>query len=120
MNLWRVRLAGLGVFCLFLMGGCEISPNAAFPTASAVAARTGAGQSADIATLELGRKIYTTSCTECHVARPIADYSVARWRHYVAIMAPRAGLQPNDRAALEAYVVAARQSLPPGSAPGLP
>jgi len=55
------------------------------------------------------------------VARPIADYSVASWRHYVEIMAPRAGLQTSDRAALEAYVVAARQSLPPpGSASGSP
>ena len=120
MNLRSARLAGLGAFCLLVIGGCETSPNAAFPTASAVASRAGAGQSADIATLERGRKIYTTSCTECHVARPIADYSVASWRHYVEIMAPRAGLQPNDRAALEAYVVAARQSLPPGSAAGSP
>ena len=118
MNIWSARLTGLGAFCLLVIGGCETSPNAAFPTASAVAARAGAGQSADITTLERGRKIYTTSCTECHVARPIADYSVARWRHYVAIMAPRAGLQPNDRAALEAYVVTARQSLSPASASG--
>ena len=120
MNLRSARLAGLGAFCLLVIGGCETSPNAAFPTASAVAARAGAGQSADIATLERGRKIYTTSCTECHVARPIANYSVARWQHYVGIMAPRAGLQSSDRAALEAYVVAARQSLPPGSAPASP
>ena len=119
MNL-SARLAGLGGFCLLVIGGCETSPNAAFPPASAVAARAGTGQNADIATLERGRKIYTTSCTECHVARPIANYSVARWRHYVEIMAPRAGLQPSDRAALEAYVVAARQSLPPGSASGSP
>src|SRR4029079_8758407 len=120
MNIWSARLAGLGALCLLVTGGCETSPNTAFPTASAVGGRSGAGQSPDIATLERGRKIYTTSCTECHVARPIADYSVARWRHYVGIMAPRAGLQPSDRAALEAYVVAARQSLPPGSDFGSP
>ena len=58
----------------------------------------------------------TRQVAQRHVARPIADYSVASWRHYVAIMAPRAGLQPNDRAALEAYVVAARESLSPASA----
>jgi cytochrome c5 len=118
MNMRSARLVGLGAFCLLVIGGCETSPNAAFPTASAVAGRAGAGQSANLAALERGRKIYTTSCTECHVARPIADYTVAGWRHYVAIMAPRAGLQPGDRAALEAYVVAARQSLPPTSASG--
>ena len=120
MNPQSARLAGLGAFCLLVIGGCETSPTVAFPTASAVAARAGAGQSADIATLERGRKIYTTSCTECHVARPIANYSVVRWHHYVGIMAPRAGLESSDRAALEAYVVAARQSLPPGSAPASP
>ena len=120
MNLWSARLAGLGALCLLVIGGCETSPNAAFPIASAVASHAGSAQGADIVTLERGRKIYTTSCTECHVARPIADYSVARWRHYVGIMAPRAGLQPSDRAALEAYVVAARQSLPPGSDFGSP
>jgi mono/diheme cytochrome c family protein len=120
MNLCSARLAALGALCLLVIGGCETSPNAAFPTASAVAAHAGVAQSADIATLERGRKIYTTSCTECHVARPIANYSVARWQHYVGIMAPRAGLQSSDRAALEAYVVAARQSLPPGSASGSP
>ena len=118
MNIWSARLAGLGALCLLVTGGCETSPNAAFPTANAVAAHAGVAQSADIATLERGRKIYTTSCTECHVARPIANYSVARWQHYVGIMAPRAGLQSSDRAALEAYVVAARQSLPPGSGSG--
>jgi len=120
MNIWSARSTWLGALCVLVIGGCETGPNAAFPTASAVAAHAGAAQSADIATLERGRKIYTTSCTECHVARPIADYSVARWRHYVGIMAPRAGLQPSDRAALEAYVVAARQSLPPGSDFGSP
>src|SRR5262245_30628627 len=120
MNLWSARLAGLGALCLLMNGGCGTNPNTAFPTASAVAARADAGQSPKIATLERGRKIYTTNCTECHVARPIANYSVARWQHYVGIMAPRAGLRSKDRAALEAYVVAARQSLPPGSAPGSP
>jgi len=120
MNLRSARSTCFGALCLLVIGGCETSPHTAFPTPSAVVARAGAGQSADIATLERGRKIYTTSCTECHVARPIANYSVARWQHYVGIMAPRAGLQSSDRAALEAYVVAARQSLPPGSAPASP
>lgn len=72
----------------------------------------GGGQNTDVATLDRGRKIYTTSCTECHVARPIAQHSVEQWRHFIGIMAPRAGLQPDDRAALEAYLIAARQASP--------
>ncbi|MEO5719510.1 MAG: hypothetical protein ABIR29_13195 [Chthoniobacterales bacterium] len=104
----------LGVFCILAFGSCESHPDTAFPTASVVAASAGNGPPAEVATLERGRKIYTTSCTECHVARPIAHYSVAQWHHYVSIMSPRAGLPPNDQAALEAYVVAARKSLPGG------
>ena len=108
------------MLCILTFGSCETNPGTAFPTAHAVAARAGRGESADIATLERGRKIYTTSCTECHVARTIANYSVVQWRHYVNIMAPRAGLEPQDEAAVEAYVIAARESLPGGSALSLP
>jgi mono/diheme cytochrome c family protein len=112
MKLRSAHLIGLGGVCLFTLGSCGTNPDAAFPTVHSVAAQTGAGQSTNIATLERGRKIYTTSCTECHVARPIGNYSVSQWHHYVGIMAPRAGLTPGDRAAVEAYVVAARESLP--------
>ncbi len=105
------RFLVLGAVCVLSYGSCNTNPNAVFPTARAVASHPGAGHDLDLATLARGRKIYTTSCTECHVARPIAHYSVAQWHHYVEIMAPRAGLQRADRAALEAYVVAARESI---------
>ena len=115
MNLRSAHFVGLGAVCLFTLGSCGTNPNTAFPTAHSVATQAGAGQSANIETLERGRKIYTTSCTECHVARPIAKYSVSQWHHYVGIMAPRAGLTPDDRAAVESYVRAARETLPDGS-----
>ena len=101
--------------CILALASCETSPNPSFPTAQALSARIGSGEKADLATLGLGRKIYTTSCTECHVARPIAQHSVAQWRHYIDIMAPRAKLQPDERAAVEAYVIAVRESLPASS-----
>ena len=116
----EMALSGLiGLLSLLALGSCETHPNVAFPTARAVSAHS-SGAKSDLATLERGRKIYTTSCTECHVARRIADYSVPQWRHYVDIMAPRAGLPPSDRAALEAYVLAARESLPQNSASNVP
>ncbi|MEO7723557.1 MAG: hypothetical protein ABIU29_02545 [Chthoniobacterales bacterium] len=120
MKIQTVYYLALGAFCALALGSCESDPNTAFPTARVVAAHPGSGSDLDVMTLERGRKIYTTSCTECHVARPIAHYSVAQWHHYVDIMAPRAGLQPNDRAALEAYVVAARDSLPPSKVSSAP
>ncbi|HEY3661860.1 MAG TPA: hypothetical protein VGL24_01770 [Chthoniobacterales bacterium] len=109
----KTRVAQLIVasFCGILLGSCGTNPNAAFPTAHAVTAARGEKEGSDFATLERGRKIYTTACTECHVARAISHYSVAQWHHYVSIMAPRAGLKPQDQAAVEAYVVAARKSL---------
>src|ERR1041384_3240416 len=109
----RTSLLGLSAVCLGLLSGCQSTPNAALPTAQTLTGAE-AGQGSDIATLERGRKIYTTSCTECHVARVIAHYTPAQWRHYVGIMAPRAGLKPSDRAALGAHVIAAREAMPPG------
>jgi len=45
------------------------------------------------------------------VARTIANYSVPEWRRWIDVMAPRAHLAVNDRAALETYVIGARESL---------
>lgn len=108
---WSTWSLALGACCALALSSCETSPQIAFPTAQTMAA-TGAARSADLATLSVGRKLYTTNCTECHVARPVAQYSVAQWRHIVGIMAPRAGLKPLDRAALEAYLITARKSVP--------
>lgn len=113
MDFRLIPFLGLAALIAFAICSCGTNPNSAFPTAYAVAPRVGEGRIADVATLDRGRKIYTTRCTECHVARPIAHYSVAQWHHYVGIMAPRAGLKPQDKAAVEAYVIAARESLPP-------
>lgn len=110
----RIHVAGwfgLGLLCFGTLTGCGTDPKVAFPPAQTLVARAGGEDTASLATLDRGRKIYTTSCTECHVARTIANYSVPQWRHYISIMAPRAGLKPEDRAAVEAYVVAVRQSI---------
>lgn len=113
MNRCLTKGLGLVVFCAGGFSGCESSPQTAFPTAQTVA-RSGAAPRADVAMLARGRKIFTTRCTECHVARPIAGYSVEQWRHNVSVMAPRARLNADDRAALEIYLIAARESLPRG------
>ncbi|MBA3830596.1 MAG: hypothetical protein H0X34_01620 [Chthoniobacterales bacterium] len=102
---------GFAAVCAGIFFSCQSSPRSAFPTAQTIA-RSSAARGTDLAMLAQGRKIFTTSCTECHVARPIAGYSVTQWRHNVSVMAPRARLKPGDRAALEAYLVAARESLP--------
>ena len=75
MNHRPIESLGFVVFCAGGLSGCETSPQTAFPTAQTVA-RSGAPE-ADVATLGQGPKIFTTSCTECHVARPIAGYSAS-------------------------------------------
>jgi len=65
-----------------------------------------------LATLELGRRVYTTKCTECHVARSIGGYSAERWRHYVGVMSPRAHLSAKEEAAVESYLLTVRATLP--------
>ncbi len=114
MNIRLVWRVGFALFCALALGSCEINPSVAFPTARALAANVGTGPGSNIETLDHGRKIYTTRCTECHVARTIGNYSVERWRHYIKIMAPRAGLDPSDRTALETYLISARESMPQG------
>ena len=106
----EISVLGLGLAGVLFLGACQSGPAVAFPTAETVATTRGRYEG-NVVTLERGRKIYTTRCTECHVARPIAQHSVEQWRHIIGIMAPRAGLEVTDRVALEEYIVAARRSL---------
>jgi cytochrome c5 len=110
MTTGKISLLGLGLAAVLVLSACQSGPTVAFPTAETVAAAQRRDQG-DVAILERGRKIYTTSCTECHVARPIAQHSVEQWRQIIETMAPRAGLDGVDRVALEKYVFAARESL---------
>ena len=94
-----------------LAAGCATDPKEAFPTSKYLVANS-TGNRVSLDTLELGRKVFTTKCTECHVARSIKGYSTKRWRHYVGVMSPRAHLSLEEHAAVESYLVAARASLP--------
>jgi len=103
----RFFIALLSVADAFL-GGCRTTENSA-PTAQSVWAST---RENNLTTLEHGRGVFLRSCAECHTLQPIPNYSVSRWREIIGIMAPRARLNSDDRAALEAYLLAARRSYP--------
>jgi cytochrome c5 len=107
----RWLVVSLAAVSMGLLSSCQTTPNKAFPTAEALVT-TGNAPATELSTLERGRHIFAMRCTECHVARPIAGLSAQQWRHAVASMAPRAGLQRTDRTALETYLLTARQSLP--------
>ncbi len=99
--------------CVFLMQGCAGGVGSSFPTAQEIVSQ-GAAKVTDTDRLQRGRQLFASRCTECHVARRIGSYSVAQWRHYIGIMAPRAALTAEDRAAVEDYIVKSREALPPG------
>jgi hypothetical protein len=90
------------------LNGCQTTESGA-PTVDSLSLRS---RKIDLTTLEHGRSVFLRSCAECHQLQPIRKYSVSRWHEIVGIMAPRARLNSQDRAALEAYLVAARRSYP--------
>jgi hypothetical protein len=66
----------------------------------------------DLPSLERGRAIYTTNCTECHHVEPIERWSVKKWREKILPeMTKKAKLTDAERADVETYVVTAHGAL---------
>ena len=110
-----MRFRPLQICCVLACGAilwsCATTGEQHFPTAPSLVGTVG-DSGVTLATLELGRKVYTTKCTECHVARSINGYSAAQWRHYVSTMSPRAHLSVDEQAAVQSYLLTARAALP--------
>ena len=102
-----ISILSLGVAGVAFFGGCETISVAPPVTPALVAASHGASQ----ATLNAGREVFAGSCTSCHAADPVGKHSPAEWRGIVDDMAPRAKLDPAERAALLAYISAAHASV---------
>jgi mono/diheme cytochrome c family protein len=64
-------------------------------------------RSRDAVSLAEGRQVYLSSCTRCHVAEPVRDYTASRWPGIIADMSERARLSPAQERAVLAYVLAA-------------
>lgn len=105
----RRTLYVLGAAAL-LLGGCE-TVNLIAPPVTASAVAEGKRRGATRETLEAGRRLYTTRCTECHVARPILDYPGEEWVGIVDKMAERSGLSAADRRELLGYLLVERELL---------
>jgi hypothetical protein len=63
------------------------------------------------ATLEEGRKLYTTRCAECHELELLDSRTIAAWREAVASMARRAKIDGTQQARIIAYLTAAQRTL---------
>jgi mono/diheme cytochrome c family protein len=66
------------------------------------------GNMASVQVLNHGRRIFASRCIECHVLPPISTYPAERWPRIVNWMAPRASLNPAEREAMLAYILAVR------------
>ena len=66
--------------------------------------------SRDVSKLERGRQLFVRRCIECHTLPPIWKYSREDWPKIVNDMAHRASLDPAEREAVVAYILAVRAS----------
>jgi mono/diheme cytochrome c family protein len=64
--------------------------------------------SRDFSRLERGRMLFVHRCIECHTLPPIWKYSREDWPKIVNDMSHRASLNPAERDAVIAYILAIR------------
>lgn len=105
---WKARRRLAGAVAL-LMGavivGCATQGNVAPPVTTAMLATSRGGT---LATLSEGRRIFVGPCARCHAPDPLSRYSLSEWQAGVEKMAPRAKLDAPAKAALLAYIAAAK------------
>lgn len=96
-----IQLIASNVVAVCLLFGCETSNYA--PVVKSIPK--------DDAKLQHGRKLFVRRCIECHTLPPIWKYSREDWPQIVNDMSHRASLNPEERDAVIAYILAARASL---------
>ncbi|MDQ6765541.1 MAG: hypothetical protein M3Z22_05505 [Verrucomicrobiota bacterium] len=92
---------------LLALVGCGTTPSAKAPPVTAAMASRG-HQQLDLATLNRGRSAFLSRCGHCHALPDLHEHPAADWPRLVAVMAPRSGLNADERAAVLAYIAAAR------------
>ena len=80
------------------LAGC-VSVETIAPPASGL--RGGGG-----ALVEEGRRLYLTTCTKCHSAEPVRDYTAAEWATILPDMAEESHFTSAQTAAVAAYIQA--------------
>lgn len=80
----------------------EVKPTTTTTTVKTVTTTTTPKtESAEVVT---GKGIYTTKCTRCHEAKPLADWTAQQWVPIINRMAPKARLDDTEKANVTAYV----------------
>jgi len=85
---------------------CE-SVNYVPPATPQMAAAT-KGRPGDVALLQKGRTLLVHRCIECHTLPPLWHYKTEDWPEIVNSMSHRASLNPADRDAIVAFILAVR------------
>src|SRR6516162_1977883 len=66
------------------------------------------GRRVDVGTLREGRTLLVHRCIECHTLPPLWHYKIDDWPEIVNSMSRRASLNPQERDAIIAYILAVR------------
>ena len=91
-----------------LLASCE-SPSHQPPPVTAEFAKVGARPHVDLAMLREGRTLFVSRCIECHTLPAVSKHTATKWPALIDEMAARANLKPEQRAAVLAYILAARE-----------
>lgn len=100
----RLSIFAAFLICVFL--GCETANYA--PTVNKEMVMASHRRDVDPATLNRGRSLFVHRCIECHTLPAIWKYSREDWPKIVNDMSRRASLNPQEREAVIAYILAAR------------
>ncbi len=87
--------------------GCESTSLPKAPSVTAAMTKSGGRQQVEIATLNSGRSAFVNRCAGCHALPGVNEHTRAQWPDLVAEMAKRSGLNPEQREAVLAYILAA-------------
>lgn len=104
------RVVAAGLATLALQAGCMTLEQMA-PPVGVEFQRVALRNQVEVATLELGRRVYLMDCARCHSVEPIGRYSESHWREILPRMSQETKLGTEEQAALKAYVLAAHSFL---------
>lgn len=92
------------VTCLLaLAAGCATA--LVRPTADDAARAVRMWPDANLAQLERGRELFVARCGSCHRLYLPSDESASSWPRVLDVMAPRATLAPEEREAVERFLI---------------
>lgn len=101
-----MKKAWVFVVLACLLVSCE-STNYAPPVTSQMATAR-KGERVELAMLREGRTLFVHRCIECHTLPVLWHYSTEDWPGIVDSMSHRASLNPAERDAIVAYILAVR------------